>query len=119
VRRFPAILLAAIFAFSAIGPALVVNRTMSVPACCRRDGKHHCARTDAPSAGPEAVPPRCAEFPNAGAFPLHTGKALPPGSQLVFGALVQYPPVVAEAADGYRVSFSRSRQERGPPSLFS
>jgi hypothetical protein len=119
MRRFPAILLAAIFGFSVIGPALVVDANANLPACCRRDGKHHCAKIDTSGAGLKAVGPRCAEFPKAGAFPLHSGTALPGSSQCVFGAILRHPAMAAQAAAGYRISFSRSRQKRGPPSLFS
>jgi hypothetical protein len=119
VRRFPAILLVAIFGVSLVGPALVADGSTNVPACCRRDGKHHCAKTDLPGAGSAVVAPRCAEFPDAAAFPLHFDNALPRGSQLVFGVILQYPAIAAQAAAGYRISFSRSRQKRGPPSLFS
>jgi hypothetical protein len=119
MRRFPAIVLVAIFGFSVIGPALVVDRGTNLPACCRRDGKHRCASIETSDAGLRVTSPRCAEFPKSGAFPLHSETALPGGSQLIFGALLQYPAVAAQAAAGYRISFSRSRQKRGPPSLFS
>jgi hypothetical protein len=119
MRRLPAILLIAIFGFSVIGPVLVVDVSGNLPACCRRDGKHHCASIETSDAGLRAAGPRCAEFPKSGAFPLHPGTALPGSSQLVFGAILQYPAVIAQAAAGYRISFSRSRQKRGPPSLFS
>jgi hypothetical protein len=119
VRRFPAILLVAIFGFSVIGPALFVDRSENLPACCRREGQHRCAKIDKSGTGLKAVGLRCAEFPKAGAFLVHFETALPGGSQLVFGALLRHPAVVAQAAAGYRISFSRSRQKRGPPSLFS
>jgi hypothetical protein len=108
VRRFPAILLIAIFGFSAIGPAMVVDHSANLPACCRRDGKHHCASIETSDAGPGVAGPRCAEFPKAGAFPLHFGTALPGSSRLIFGALLRHPAVAAQAAAGYRISFSRS-----------
>jgi hypothetical protein len=119
MRRFPAILLIAIFGFTVIGPVLVVDGSANLPACCRREGKHHCAKPDTSGTGFKAVGPRCAEFPRAGAFPLHSDPVLLRGSQLFFGALLRYPAVAARAAAGYRLSFSRSRQKRGPPSLFS
>jgi len=119
VRRFPAILLVALFGFSVIGPALVVDVGTNLPACCRRDGKHHCANIETSGAGLKAVGPRCAEFPKADVFPLHFETALPGSFQLVFGALLRHRAVAVQAAAGYRISFSRSRQKRGPPSLFS
>jgi hypothetical protein len=125
MRRFAATMLVGLFSFSLIGPALFVDADSSLPACCRRDGKHHCAMN---IADPQEVPsgavvkiwgPRCPSFPTACAFPAGSQAALPAGSQLAFAWLLQHPAVQAQAEAGYRISFSRSRQKRGPPSLLS
>jgi hypothetical protein len=46
MRRVPAILLVFLFGFSPIASALFVDDQSNLPACCRRDGKHHCGMTD-------------------------------------------------------------------------
>jgi len=43
VRRFSAILLLALLSFSLLTPALASDSNSKLPACCRRQGKHHCA----------------------------------------------------------------------------
>jgi len=119
-------MLVGLFSFSLIGPALFVDADSSLPACCRRDGKHHCTMMNA--ADPVEAPsgavvkiwgPRCPSFPTACAFPTDSRTALPVDSQLVFAWVLQHPAVQAQAEAGYRVSFGRARQKRGPPSFLS
>src|SRR5213082_915167 len=63
MRRLWATLLLAVIGFALIGPALLAaSADTNLPACCRRDGKHHCA-TPASSNGPSIQPVRCASFP--------------------------------------------------------
>jgi hypothetical protein len=49
VRRSIAILLASIFSLLLIVPAFAASESQSVPACCRKNGKHGCAMTSADS----------------------------------------------------------------------
>src|SRR6266851_4873671 len=74
IRGAFAWLLPALFSFSLIAPALFADSAPSVPACCRRDGKHHCAMTSEPGeASPSTAPAisalqrRCPDFPKGGA----------------------------------------------------
>lgn len=43
MRRFSAILLLALFSSSLLSPAFSASSQSALSACCRRDGKHHCA----------------------------------------------------------------------------
>jgi hypothetical protein len=126
MRRFPAILLVFVLSFPLIAPALFVDAESNLPACCRRDGKHHCGMmaqdmTETPSTGPavDALRAKCPLFPNGGAVLPHSGAALIAASQfagvLIAGQIAK--PVDAKA--GYRISFDRSHPKRGPPSLLS
>ena len=126
MRRIAAILLVGTFSFSLLGPAWFVDADSNLPACCRRDGKHHCAMMD--KADPGEAPSgaamklwgaRCPCFATACTFPPDFQTALPGASPLAFAWVLQHPVVQAQAEAGYRISFSRSRQKRGPPSLLS
>ena len=124
MRRFMASLLAALFGFSLIGPALFVDAGSSLPACCRRDGKHRCSMLGAMSgqaassrAAAQVWGPRCPYFPSARAFPPLSGMALLAASQSILVAMLNQPALQAQAEAGYRISFSRAHQKRGPPSL--
>ncbi len=73
MRRTLASLLLALFSFPLIGaPIALANQSPEVPACCQRDGKHHCSRTDgatsAPSSG-SALVSTCPLFGQAQCLP--------------------------------------------------
>ena len=126
MRRIPAILLVFLFSFSLIGPALFVDAESNLPACCRRDGKHHCGMTDrdmaeTPMSGmaADALRVKCRFFPSGGATLPHSRATLPAASQPVSVALVIQIAAPAQADPGYRISFNRSNPKRGPPSLLS
>ena len=126
MRRVPAILLVFVFSFSLIAPALFVDAESNLPACCRRDGKHHCGMmardmAAAPSSGLaiDALRTRCPFFPNGGAVLPHSGAALLATSQPAGVSIVSQIAAPAQAEAGYRISFSRSHHKRGPPSLLS
>lgn len=83
MRRVPAILLLFLFSFSLFGPALFVDGESNLPACCRRDGKHHCGMmspemtgmADSPLSGPAVDAPRArCPFSRTAAHCFHTQK---------------------------------------------
>ena len=126
MRRVPAILLVFVFSFSLIGPALFVDAESNLPACCRRDGKHHCGMTDrdmaeTPSSGAavDALRAKCPFFPSGGAVLPQPGAALLAASQPAGISIVSQIAAPAQAEAGYRISFNRFHQKRGPPSLSS
>lgn len=122
MRRVLAMLLAALFSFSLISPAVLASDAGSrLPACCRRGGQHGCAMSNesASSSGPTAQAARCRFFPPA--------KAVPPGRTM--GLAGVSPATAAEfrsqpascplAESLYRISFSRACRPRGPPAPLS
>jgi hypothetical protein len=126
MRRVPAILLVFLFSFSLIGPALFVDAESNLPACCRRDGRHHCGMTDrdvagTPSSGVavDALRAKCPFFPNSGAVVPEAGPALLAASQMAGVSIASQIAGPAQAEAGYRISFDRSHHKRGPPSLLS
>ena len=70
MRRILASLLLVLFSFPLIAPALLANTARDLPACCLRNGKHHCAVAEA-DANPSlrANHAKCPLFPKAGAVP--------------------------------------------------
>jgi len=126
MRRVPAILLVFVFSFSLIAPALFADGDSNLPACCRRDGKHHCGMmdrdmADAPSTGPsvDAFRVKCPFFPTGGATVPECGPALMAASDGADVSVACHMAERAQADAGYRISLDCSHQKRGPPSLLS
>jgi hypothetical protein len=129
MRRVAAILLVSLFSFSLIAPALFADAQSNLPACCRRDGKHHCGMlaqdmadmAEAPPSGPavDALHAKCPFFPNGRAVVPSPEGALLAASQPGRVSIVRRIVVPARAVAGYRISFNTSHQKRGPPSLLS
>lgn len=125
MRRALAILLVFAFSLPLIAPALASAPDESqLPACCRRDGKHHCAMfSDAVSVNVSkrvtTVSGKC-PCPPFARLALMLPHAL--SSQHTSAAVARNAgpaAVIREAEAGYRISFDRSRQKRGPPQLAS
>ena len=120
MRRLLAISLLMLFSFSLISPLLATDALeASLPACCRRAGKHHCAMQIADSEQGRNIGIVAEKCPYAPAAPavMHLSVFAPPAAEAVFAGLVGHPAVHAQTAAQYRISFDRSRQKRGPPSL--
>jgi hypothetical protein len=120
VRRLLAISLLTLFALPFALPLFAKSATdSSLPICCRRDGKHHCAAMAmAPSDGtsmgtvgekcPYSVaPPAILVLPS---FTPSTGAS-------IFAGIVQHSAAAPQVEVQKRISFDRSRQKRGPPTL--
>jgi hypothetical protein len=128
MRRALASLLLAWFSFPLILPMLRADAASNLPSCCRRLGKHHCSiegSMDAPSeesaSGPtlKALQARCSNYPATSVAPGYENFAFLKDSPSICAFLLSYPSLQARAEAQYRVSFSRSRQKRGPPSLLA
>jgi hypothetical protein len=124
VRRALAFVLLVGFSFPLIAPLFASGVTeASLPACCRRDGKHHCMMAgmmmgQAPS-GYQTVNEKCPYAPFAGlALMLPHAFALR-GIAPITGHTAASAAVVRDAEAGYRISADRTRQKRGPPSFLS
>ena len=120
MRRALASLLLALFSFPLIVPMLRPDASSSLPSCCRREGKHHCTMGPESTSreGLNAIRPKCANYPSTTAVP-GSSVAFLKKSPSICVSLLSFPPVQARAEAQYRVSFSRSRQKRGPPALLS
>lgn len=125
VQRVSAVLLLVLFNFSLMATFALSDFESKLPECCRRAGKHHCSTTmqaaTQESSGPavKSVAEKCPYYPGGGpASP--DGKApLQRATRTVFALLVSHPAGLVQTEARYRVSFSRVRQKRGPPSPLS
>jgi hypothetical protein len=96
-----------------------------LPACCRRNGVHHCAMmdrfTEMTSSGAPAFtapPQRCPVYPQ------HPGMVFPrspfhfaviPTGGAGWAGLREHPACHAQTEARYRISCDRARLKRGPP----
>jgi hypothetical protein len=122
LRRLCATLLLALFGLPLILPAIRVESEAKLPACCRREGKHHCGMPDTarqqetPGA---AIREKCSVYPGASAIPAYSNATLLNATLAFYSSLVKHPAVQSQTEALQRISFSRSRQKRGPPVLSS
>jgi hypothetical protein len=127
VRKLLAIALLAVFGLPLVPPLLALGPTSDagLPACCRRNGKHHCAKSAEESVKPpqgsqlfSATPEKCPSCPTSVAI-IHGDAFAPPAAQAVYAGLIAHPAIVAQTESKLRISRGRSRQKRGPPISFS
>lgn len=122
MRRLLASALMLAFFSPLIAPAFTASvNEADLPACCRRDGKHHCMMYRmAMGLAPwpyRTVQDKCPYSPFAHlAILIFHGyfSHKPPAAAAHMAVLAAR---VRQAEAGYRISFSRSRQKRGPPLL--
>ena len=122
MRRFLAISLLLLFSLPSISPlfALTANMNGNLPACCRRDGAHHCTMTVLSEQSQEiqlsAVREKCPAYPKAVA-PLQRNDLSLHTSASLFVALVICAADKAPMDSCAGIGLDRSMQERGPPLL--
>ena len=123
MRRAFAVMLVLGFSLPLIAPALASAPAESqLPACCRRNGKHHCAMSmqmgNIPSSF-RVVSEKCPYSPFA-----HTPLLQPQPFSSVNAPAASRPAagpatIVRAAEAGYRISADRARHTRGPPRLLA
>ncbi len=127
MRKLLAITLLAMLGLPLVQPlfALTAKSAANLPACCRRNGKHHCMgdmaeRNHANSHDPQFQAPaeKCPYCPASVAL-IHDNTFVAPTAQAIFAALIAHPAVVAQTESKLRISRNRSRQKRGPPASLS
>lgn len=116
-------LLVAVFSLPLIAPLLASGPDdSSLPACCRRNGKHHCALADltiAASSKYTTVSEKCPWTPfTRASLMLPHGWALQ-ASAVWTGRASGPAAAIGEAEAGYRISADRTRRKRGPPALLA
>jgi len=92
-----------------------------LPACCRRNGMHHCMSGIVMAPGTpliSIIAPKCPSWPKAMAAPWAGGFAC--SRAHVIGLLLfAHPHSASQTNARYRICFSRSRQKRGPPAALA
>jgi hypothetical protein len=114
VQRVCATLLLVLFGFPLIVPVIRVESETKLPTCCRREGKHHCGMANPETSG-AALREKCPSYPGVGAMPAFSPTILLNGTQAFFSGIVKHPAVHSQTEALQRISFTRSRQKRGPP----
>jgi hypothetical protein len=122
VRRLLSITLLLLFSLPLISPvlALAASSDANLPACCRRNGAHHCSmnlpQADVSGHGPtfSAIPQRCPAYPAIVTSVRH-GELSFYKASLIFAEVVSHPSVKVQTQARARVALDRSRHKRGPP----
>jgi hypothetical protein len=123
VRKLVTFLLLTLFGMPILSPLLALTDASGsrLPACCRRNGMHHCAdggmQRTADSGVPGkhwSAPPTCCRYPAGFVVSLHPDSGLAP-SAATFAAILSHPAVQAQTESKWRVAQERSRGKRGPP----
>jgi hypothetical protein len=121
MRRALASLLLTIFGFALTCPLLLSQAGGQVPACCRRDGKHHCEMMDpAPSAqsADTSLKSTCPVYSQARGLPHTPTLAFFVVPERANGMLF---PTAPGAFSGGFIAVQRlagAVRKRGPPSFF-
>ena len=125
LRKLLAITLLAFFGlpFASALSALTPKNEANLPACCKRNGKHHCmmgSQGSETASGehrfthPEEKCPYAPATSAAGHYPIAFGL---PSTQILFSGPIGTPAAIAQAESMCRVARDRSRQKRGPPAV--
>jgi hypothetical protein len=122
VRRLLSIALLLLFSLPLISPllALAAGSDANLPACCRRNGAHHCTmklhQADSSGHGTSfsAIPQRCPAYPAIATSVRHSDLSFHKAS-LIFAEVVTHPSITPQTQARARVALDRSRHKRGPP----
>lgn len=121
MRRFPAIVLLLVaFSLSLLAPLLAAGTPKELPACCRRDGNHHCARNRAHThnsgvaISSQAV---CPLFPPGLSAAVSVPAAdAPPVFNSIHRSTATAPAPPGQPFSLRPIEFSLAGHKRGPPS---
>lgn len=119
VRTLSAIVLSILMGLPIAAP-LFASSEPTLPACCRRNGKHHCMKPAGPAKESGSAPSisrtgmKCPQFPEMIGVTVHGQLGLCT-SAAVFAEIISHPAVSPQTVSNYRVSLVRSHQKRGPP----
>lgn len=124
VRRGCGLLLVLLFSLPLIAPAFTSGPDdASLPACCRRNGKHHCIMyrmmMGEDSSPYHVVTEKCPYSPFAGVALMLPHAFVSHSAPAVDGSPTGPAAVIREAEAGYRIALDRARHKRGPPRILA
>jgi hypothetical protein len=121
VRRVLTFTLLLLFSLPLISPLLTLTASSdaNLPACCRRNGAHHCTSMTPPADPSDginlaAIPQHCPAYPAVVTSARHGDLSFHAAS-LIFAGIVSHPTVKPQTQARARVALDISRQKRGPP----
>ena len=122
MRRALSLVLLLLFSLPLISPVLALAGVSgaSLPACCRRNGAHHCTgkmqSADSSTSGVSVstIPQHCPAYP-AVLTQLRHGDLSFNAASLAFAEIVSHPAIKLQTEARARVSLDRASQKRGPP----
>jgi hypothetical protein len=119
MRRAIANSLLLIFSWMLFAPLVAQNSDASLPACCRKNGKHHCMmrgmqRLGGKGIGLASVSEKCPCPPDSTGA-IHSAKFLPGAAGHFHSTVVCQAACVPQPTVSFRVSFLRGHPKRGPP----
>jgi hypothetical protein len=122
VKRAFASLLLSLLGLPLLVPGWFETVASTIPACCRKNGKHHCKTPgdntqDASTVGLKAVNPSCPLNPNAGALPSGITPVTLSRTFSIAQAALSTAIASARFENLCTPSYDRSSQKRGPPSF--
>jgi hypothetical protein len=119
MRRAIALALVMLFSCLLIAPLLVPDDDANLPACCRRQGKHHCLMREADQAlnrrlGFTSISEKCPCQPRVAC--VVPSERLKPGAGAgLFAEVVRHPKWAAQTEAHFRISSACGHPKRGPP----
>ena len=117
MRRSISLALLLLFGLLPLTPLFAPDSEANLPACCRRNGKHHCAMrmagVEGDRAGFNTVSEKCPCYP-IGVIVAHS-TANPETRRQILPAISRHLTGVAFPEAYYRLWLDRSHRERGPP----
>jgi hypothetical protein len=118
VRRLLSTVLLLLFSLPLISPVLALTASSDryLPACCRRNGAHHCIMKVRPADGISlsSVPQRCPAYP-AVVTQIRHGDLSFQTASLIVAEIVSHPAIKLQTQARARVALARTRRQRGPP----
>jgi hypothetical protein len=124
LRKLIAIALLVVFGLPLASSLLALSPTSeaNLPACCRKNGKHHCMmslaeqrRQQGDKPGVAAPAEKCPYCPTA-LLNIHSQiDFMPQAGQAIYAGLVSHPAVIAQTECKLRIACDKSRGKRGPP----
>jgi hypothetical protein len=122
VRRLLSFAFLLLFSFPLISPLLAAaaGSDANLPACCRRNGAHHCIGKMQPATSSESAPGFSAIPQGCPAFPIAITQARQndlsfPTAALIFAEVASHPAIKLQTRLIARVALDRSHLQRGPP----